>query len=356
MGILHGVPALAGTASPNRPQQPRKPRQRMHYRIALCGFSEFEHRALHFSFQNPATADETPYDVVEALADADFAVVDADSSPAVLGVVLSGRLPHAVFVGSAAPSGAGAHVGRPIDPTRIRRELDELAARHAEPRARLEPPPPDSVLPTLDDEVIVLPPIPTPTRVQAPPPDAALAEPVPAASARTQVPPIAKALADAKHAAKVAARAAARRRLAGDGTEHRATEPLRDVLVFDRDEPAGMQLCDLLERFGFDAMWVQAIAQASEQLGRRPFAAFFLDIALDGEGLALVQRIHELPPQGGHPAPAVLLVSAHLNPADRVRAALAGIKAPLTKPLSRGDVARALESCGVTLPADARRG
>ena len=53
---------------------------------------------------------------------------------------------------------------------------------------------------------------------------------------------------------------------------------------------------------------------------------------------------------------AVLLVTAQLNPADRVRATLAGIKAPLTKPVSRGDVARALESCGVTLPADARRG
>jgi CheY-like chemotaxis protein len=329
----------------------------MHYRIALCGFSEFEHRALHFSFQNPAATDETQYDVVEALADADFAVVDADSSPAVKGVVLSGRLPHAVFVGSAAPSGAGAHVGRPIDPTRIRRELDQLAARHAEPRARLEPPPPDSVLPTLDDEIIILPPISMPTWVQAPTADVALAEPAPAgASPSAAAPAISQALADAKHAAKVAARAAARRRLAGDGTEHRAAEPLRDVLVFDRDEPAGMLLCDLLERFGFDAMWVHAISQANEQLGRRPFAAFFLDIALDGEGLALVQRIHELPPQEGYPAPAVLLVSAHLNPADRVRAALAGIKAPLTKPVSRGDVARALESCGVTLPADARRG
>ncbi len=328
----------------------------MHYRIALCGFSEFEHRALHFSFQNPAATDEIPYEVVEALADADFAVVDADSSPAVKGVVLSGRLPHAVFVGSAAPSGAGAHVGRPIDPTRIRRVLDELAARHAEPRARLEPPPPDSVLPTLDDEVIVRPPFEASVWPHLPTADTVLTEPAPVASPEAGAPSVTQALADAKHAAKVAARAAARRRLAGDGTEHRAAEPLRDVLVFDRDEPAGMQLCDLLERFGFDAMWVHAIAQANEQLGRRPFAAFFLDIALDGEGLALVQRIHELPPQEGHPAPAVLLVSAHLNPADRVRAALAGIKAPLTKPVSRGDVARALESCGVTLPADARRG
>jgi len=165
-----------------------------------------------------------------------------------------------------------------------------------------------------------------------------------------------QALADAKHAAKVAARAAARRRLAGDGSEPRATEPLRDALVLDRDEAAGMLLCTLLERFGFDAMWVRSIGQAGAQLGARAFAAYFLDLTLDGEGLALVQRIHKLPVPEGHPAPAVLLVTAQLNPADRVRATLAGIKAPLTKPVSRGEVARALESCGVTLPADARRG
>jgi hypothetical protein len=37
-----------------------------------------------------------------------------------------------------------------------------------------------------------------------------------------------------------------------------------------------------------------------------------------------------------------------------VRAALAGIDAPLIKPVTRGDVARALEDCDVLLPSDAR--
>jgi CheY-like chemotaxis protein len=57
----------------------------------------------------------------------------------------------------------------------------------------------------------------------------------------------------------------------------------------------------------------------------------------------------------GHPTPAVLIVTAELQPADRVRAALAGINSPLIKPVTRGDVARALEASDVLLPADARR-
>lgn len=102
----------------------------MRYRIALCGFGEFEYRALRFSIEHTATLGGVGYDVVEALAHADFAVVDADSKPAVKDVVQSGRLPHAVFVGTAAPAGARLHLARPIDPTRIRRLLDQLSLIH----------------------------------------------------------------------------------------------------------------------------------------------------------------------------------------------------------------------------------
>jgi CheY-like chemotaxis protein len=332
----------------------------MHHRIALCGFSEFEHRALHFSLQTPSSDDMTRYEVVDDLSDADYAVVDADSSPAVMNVVASGRLPHTVFVGLSAPWGAGAHLARPIDPTRIRRMLDELTARSAAPRARSVPPP-DSVLPTLDDEVEA--PLPAVVSIQVPAaeaelrldltpaaPAASAARAAPATSAVAQEPPL-----DARHAAKAAARAKARQRRLAGGAEQTPTDALRDVLVLDRDEPAGMLLCDLLERFGFDATWVRSTAQATAQLGMRRFAAFFLDMVLDDEGLVLVQRIHELPATEGRPAPAVLLVASRLNPADRVRATLAGFGAPLIKPVTRGDAARALESCGVLLPSDARR-
>src|SRR5688500_5949607 len=100
----------------------------MRYRIALCGFSGFEQRAMDFSFRQPPAAGEAGCDVVATLADADFAVVDADSERAVQGLIRSGRLAQAVFVGSAAPPGAAAHLPRPIDPRRILQALQALAS------------------------------------------------------------------------------------------------------------------------------------------------------------------------------------------------------------------------------------
>ena len=304
----------------------------MRYRIALCGFSEFEYRAMHFSFQHPPEFQESTYDVVDALADADFAVVDADSQPAVKGVVQSGRVAQSVFVGAAAPDGAASHLPRPIDPRRILRTLERLTARRAGTTPTIGLPVPDvHELPTLDD--VVEPPATQPAAPSEPASPAAL-----------------------RRAAKAAARAAARRaRLASARADAPAVEPLRDVLVLDPDPAANAQLCTLLLRFGFEPHAVGSISQAIRPLTTRPFAAIFLDIPLDDAGVALLQRIRELPPPPGHPGPAVLMMAAQPDPAERVLAELAGLGAPLIKPLARGDVARALESADVALPADARR-
>ncbi len=312
----------------------------MRYRIALCGFSEFEYRAMHFSFLHPTGFRESEYDVVDALSDADFAVVDADSKPAVKGVLQSGRIAQTVFVGAAAPVGAASHLQRPIDPTRILRTLDELTARHAAgvgTGSGSEPPAQTRAfeLPTLDDVVAL--------------PQAAI-------EAAALIPPAVSGTSTPQNAAKAAARAKARRaRLASDRQQPGQAEPPTDVLVLDSDTVSNTLLCALLERFGFQAHAVATIAQANAQLATRPFAAVFLDMALDDAGVALLQQIRALPAPWPHPRPAVLIVSGKLDPADRVRAALAGLSEPLIKPLGRGDVARALEGNGVVLPADARR-
>jgi len=304
----------------------------MRYRIALCGFSEFEYRAMHFSFQHPTGFHESTYDVVDSLSDADFAVVDADSKPAVKGVVQSGRVGRAVFVGNEAPAGAAGHLHRPIDPIRILRELDALTTHPAPDEAATQPGALRD-LPTLHD-IVRLP--------QAPIEAAAVIPPAPATRPHS--------------AAKAAARARARRaRLASEHAGPGAAEPLRDALVLDADRVANTLLCELLERFGFRAHSVASVAGAAALLERRPFAAVFLDVAFDDAGLALLQRIRALPAPWPHAGPAVLMVKAHLDPTDRVRAALAGLGEPLIKPLGRGAVARALEGAGVVLPADARR-
>jgi len=323
----------------------------MRYRIALCGFSEFEYRAMHFSFQHP-DAGEVGYEVVDAVIDADFAIVDADSKPAVKGVVLTGRVADAVFVGAVAPPGAGAVVPRPIDLSRIVRALAELSARRASP-------PPDEPLPAGfedPDEIIVVEPPLLMDAVFMPPPAPAA---TPAQPPTPAPPPVSPEIA-ARNAAKAAARAAARRaRLSHVHTDPGQLEQMRDVLVLDPDEGASAHLRELLEMFGFRVHVARDIAQAADVLSRAPLVAAFLDIALDGadqgDGLTLLQTIHDLPRLVGHPTPAVLIVTAELQPADRVRAALAGINSPLIKPVSRGDVARALEASDVLLPADARR-
>ncbi len=303
---------------------------------------------MHFSFQHP-DAGELGYEVVDAIADADFAIVDADSKPAVKGVVLSGRVAQAVFVGSGAPPGAAAVVPRPIDLSRITRALAELAARHGPP---LEGPlsqgfdDPDEIIvvdpPVLMDEVPLPPPREPPATVPPPEPK-----------------PISPEVAE-RHARKAAARAAARRaRMSQVHTDPGQLEQMRDVLVLDADAESSAHLSGLLELFGFQVHVARDILQAADVLSRRPLVAAFLDIAFDGadqgDGLTLLQTIHDLPRLVGHAVPAVLTVTAELHPADRVRAALAGISAPLTKPVTRGDVARALEACDVPLPADARR-
>jgi CheY-like chemotaxis protein len=163
-----------------------------------------------------------------------------------------------------------------------------------------------------------------------------------------------------RQARKAAARAAARRaRLSHVHTDPGQLEQMRDVLVLDADAVSSAQLSDLLELFGFRVHIARNIAQAADVLSRRPLVAAFLDIAFDdtdqGDGLILLQTIHDLPRLVGHAVPALLTVTTELQPADRVRAALAGINSPLIKPVTRGDVARALEACDVVLPADARR-
>jgi len=356
----------------------------MRYRIALCGFSAFEYRAMHFSFQHPPEG-QTGYDVVDALIDADFAVVDADASPAVKGVVQTGRVARAVFVGSTAPPGALSHLPRPIDTTRILRALDQLAERHAAP-----PPSAPLAITLVDiaaldgmdvafssdpmDEPGFATTAPSPSLLTsstpAPEPPAAPAsawgrhavqsQPQPAPEPEIVADPFApdQVAADeqARRAAKAAARAKARRaRLSHVHTDPGQLEQMRDVLVLDADERSSAPLIELLELFGFRVHTVRSIAHAADVLAQRALVAAFLDIALDGDGVALLQAIQDLPRLVGHASPAVLLVSAQLDPADRVRAALAGIREPLIKPVSRGDVARALEACDVILPADARR-
>ena len=304
------------------------------FRVALEGFSEFERQALGFCFIH-ADVREPHYVLTGQLAEADLIVVDSDSAPAVLHVIQRATTPGVVFVGKAAPIGAPYRVGRPIDSVKILRCLDEVVAEHGtslRARAatlRAAPPPATQAAPTL---------APTPT--------------VATSALRPTAP-------EKRAEAKATARRAARRaRQDAAASEFGSQVVSTDVLVLDHQDATREPLCVLLKAFGFTVYPASNPAQAAELLRFQPFAAAILGIVLDasdgGEGVALCRLARDRDTASLRWVRALVVVSDTREPADPVRARLAGADVHLVKPLERGDVVRALETCGVLLPVDAR--
>lgn len=273
----------------------------MLYRVALQGFADDERRSLA-SLLRESDHREPGYLLVHQFADADVIMADGDSPQVVADVIDEARLATTLFIGGQQAPAAALHVARPTHPAQVLRGLDQLVAR-------------------LDSDLASRP---------------------------------AELGSEAHARARAAARRAARRaRLAAVAAPAPSLAP-PDVLVLDANDVEREMLCALLEQFGFCAYPARNPTQALWLIETRPFRAAFLDIALDeGVGIELCQRITA----GSHAmrAAALYIVSSHVNPTERVRAALAGSHAFLVKPLRRGDVAQAIEASGLALPADARR-
>lgn len=278
-------------------------------RVALWGFTDAERRDLE-AFLRTLGRREPGYQWVHKFADSDLILADGDSQAVVDQVLAEGRIDTALFLSRHRPVAAVWHVPKPTDSARLLLGLDELAAQ-------LEPP--NSTL-------------------------------------------TAHGAGDARMSAKAAARRAARRaRMAAAASTPGAADAPPDVLVLDADGAARDHLCRLLEQFGFCAYPARDCAQAMWLLDRRQFSAAFVDVPLDGHdggaGTEICQRVTSrdaLAP--GTALAALFIVTRRATPADRVRAVMAGCHAVLLKPLSRGDVAGALDSCGIRMPIDARGG
>lgn len=240
--------------------------------------------------------------------------------------------------------------------------FDDLKAQPDSPTTVDSPAPLTLTLRDVIDEPA---PPPAPSDVLTPP-DVVVADPEPPA------PPDAEEMArrrlvdqlavdrGARAAAKAAKRAAVRRARLGLG-EH---DPLpaggeSTVLVLDTDEVARDQLVALLVVFGFNVHATDNLDEALALSRTQPFAAAFVDVVLDssdgGAGVDLCQRLKRNDLHADGRTTALVLVSTQERPSDRVLSRLAGCDGSLVKPLTRGSVARLLESCGVVFPADARR-
>ena len=275
-------------------------------RIAVHGFSPFEHTALasFFRLAEPhaaggASARPTAYVLVDDAARAALLIVDADDGAAVDAARRAGRLRDAVFIGAQAPAGARAWLPRPIAPLHLVRALDALAQPHRSAA--------HASIAAMNVDVLL----------------ADLGEPIDAATR------IAPALPQA----------------GGAG---------RAVLVVDDSAIARRFLARRLERFGYRVQLASSGEEALAWFERQTFAIAFVDITLgasqaDGiDGLRVCQAVKQRGPpdgidgnQGG--GTAVVIVTGQTSATTRVQGSLAGCDAFLTKPLMEAEFIAALQ-------------
>ncbi|HET9977934.1 MAG TPA: response regulator [Burkholderiaceae bacterium] len=285
------------------PGQPGAPGRA--HKVVLLGFGDFERHALA-SYIRLSTHRGTPFEQVATLAEADFAIADADLPATVSEVRAAARAGDTVFIGSVAPEGALGWSMRPIDPLHVFREFDAAGVLRRVPTAPA--------------------PAPTPRDVAAP--------------------------------GAVAAGASARR------AEDTAPVPL--ALLVDDSDVALRFLQRQLHELGLRTETAAHSARALDLLAQRRFDVVFLDVDLgpasDLDGLALCQHLKRRSAGGqsaaGGTPPRVVIVSAHHAPTDRVRGIFAGCDAYLAKPLDDAELRRALAQLGLqggTDPMSRRR-
>lgn len=271
------------------------------FRVALVGFRTAEHGQLLDLF-GAALKRSPAYRPVSDAAGSDFIVADADNTESLAEVVRLGLLDRTVYVGTQVPPDTPAWLARPLDATRLLRELDLLVVQHVGVSA-LEP----------SLELRELPPTPGGARTPRPPTLTEEPEPAP------RPPPVSH---------------------------------LR-VLLVDDSEVALRYLESRLAVHGLTVERAQSSARAIELASTRAYDLVFVDVELgpgsDLDGLALCRHLKRRHARGVEP-PAVVMVSAHHAEIDRARGELAGCDAYLAKPLDDEALRRVLVQVGAAPP------
>lgn len=276
------------------------------YGVALLGFGAFERHALA-SYLRLSTRRAHAFRQAETLADAAFAIADADDPAIVASIRAAGRAADTVFIGALAPEGALAWAMRPIDPLHVFRELD--AAVHM--------------------------------RRPAPAYEAAADESAVSNGGRDFLP----SGFDSGHSGLDSVPGAP------GGLAHRAGDaaPPPLALLVDDSDNALRFLESQLHVLGLRTEAAAASARALELSVRQRFDIVFLDVDLgpasELDGLALCQRLKRR--ASGEKVPLVVFVSAAASPTDRVRGTLAGCDGYLAKPLDDHELEHLLFQLGL---------
>lgn len=277
------------------------------YRVALLGFSAFERSALesYFRLAPEDGRHHTHYDllpdIVPSREACDFLLADANHAEVRNVVAAAGRAADTVYVGTPhappAPPDALADLPRPIDPLQVRREFDAAVER----RSRQ--------------------------------PAAAAATPVRRYTARAR-----------QHAEEQAARQSESGDfsqsvlLGGEGGDGMFDQ----VLVVDDSEIARRFLQMKLQRLGYTVDTAASGHGALQMVATRRYAFVFLDVAMEGiDGFETCKHIKHMPwplDERMMRGPVVVMVTGRSGSVDRIRGALAGCDAYLTKPLNEDEL------------------
>jgi len=132
--------------------------------------------------------------------------------------------------------------------------------------------------------------------------------------------------------------------------------PAPAILVLRAAAAAPDPLCHQLKAFGFDVQMRQDLPDLPAPW---PFVAVFIDLALQpdggGDAIDLCNEVRERSRLPGVLKPVLVLVADQLSATNRVRAGLAGCNEILLGAITRGGVAKVLDTRGIALPSDARR-
>ncbi|MFO1218758.1 MAG: response regulator [Burkholderiaceae bacterium] len=280
--------------------------------VCLLGFSAFEREALAVHFR--LASRRTPaYSLVDTLAQARFAVVDADATAACSEVALQRRQGDSVYIGHRAPDGALARLPRPIDALAALRELDAALLLRVSTAPQGTPPASQPATP------------PAMPRLSAVPKEDfrdTHASTEPSALPTASLSELADLFPDRQE----------------DARPTPASE-VWDALIVDDSEIAQRFLERCLADLGLRAQSVATSQAALAFLAEHRVRLALLDVELGDDshtdGLALCQHIK----REMKPAPTVAFVTAHHSSIDRVRGSLAGADAHLGKPLQKSELA-----------------
>jgi len=276
----------------------------MNYSICIQGFSAFE-RSTFESFFRLAARRAPSYHCVDAMAQADLVIADADRPASMEAVVRAGKLSRTLTVGARTAPGAAAGTSRPINMMALLRMLDEITGGDA---------------PQATARVAAAPTAAAATRVRAPVVQAVTTPPretpAPASiSLALLTAPIREAMAPTP----------------ADGSDPGAAH----ILVVDDSDIALRFMQMRLNRLRFQVSLASSGDEALRMLEMRRYAFVFLDVMMEGiDGFQVCKRIKRKDYPVGVEPPHVIMLTSKGGPIDKLRGTIAGCDGYLVKPLN----------------------